>query len=52
MQKVICSIGFILVVLGIGCVDSTSMMIPVMMIAAGVVLISASARLEAKWKKE
>lgn len=52
MHKVMVGTGFILVILGIGLMDSASMLIPVTMIAAGAVLILASARLEAKWKKE
>lgn len=52
MRKVIGGIGFVLIILGIGCVDSASMLIPVLMIAAGTVLIIVSAKLEARWTKK
>ena len=52
MQKAVGGIGFVLVILGIACAGSPSMLLPVAMIGSGVVMIGAAARLEAKWVKE
>lgn len=52
MRKVIGGIGFILIILGIGCMDSASIGIPAAMIAVGALLIMLSAKLEEKWEKE
>ena len=52
MQKAIGCIGFMLVILGITCAGSPSMLLPITMIVSGVVMIGAAAWLEAKWVKE
>lgn len=52
MQKAVGGIGFALVILGIACAGSSSILLPVTMIVSGVVMIGAAAWLEAKWVKE
>lgn len=52
MQKAVGSIGFMLVILGIACAGSPSLLLPVTMIVSGVVMIGTAAWLEAKWVKE
>lgn len=52
MQKFICGIGFVLVIIGIACAESISMLLPVAMIAAGVVFVCVSAGLEEKWTEK
>ncbi len=44
--------GFVLVILGIGCVDSPSMLVPITMIATGAVLLAADAGLKQKWAEK
>lgn len=41
--------GFVLVILGIGCIDSPSLYLPIAMIASGVVLAVVSAGGEGRW---
>lgn len=41
-----------LVLLGIGCVDSPSILLPVAMIVAGAIMIAVSAIWEARWTEE
>lgn len=52
IRKIIGSTGFILVYLGIGCVESPSMLLPVTMIVSGVVMIWAAAGLEENWTEK
>lgn len=49
IRKIIGGTGFTMILLGIGCVDSPSMLLPVTMIASGAVMIWASAGLENRW---
>ncbi len=47
--------GFVLVILGIGCIDSPSLHLPITMIAAGAVLLAADAGLDGlkqKWAEK
>lgn len=52
IRKIIGNTGFVLVLLGIGCVDSPSMLLPATMISVGVVLIAVFARLEEEWTEK
>ena len=49
IHKFIGAAGFMLVILGVGCVDSPSMLVPIMMIATGAVLLAAYAGRKQKW---
>lgn len=49
IRKVVGGIGFSLVILGVGCVDSPSMLLPAVMIVAGAIMIAVCTRLEGKW---
>lgn len=44
MQRVIGGTGFVLIILGIACAGSQTMLIPVALIAAGAVMVGVSAR--------
>lgn len=44
--------GFVLVILGIGCVDSPSLFVPVTMIAAGAVFLAVYALQKQKWAEK
>ena len=50
--KAISGIGFVLVILGSACADSTSILIPMTMMVSGAVMIGASARWEEKWTEK
>ena len=47
--KVMSGIGFVLVLLGVACADSPSILIPAAMIASGAVMVGASAGAESRW---
>lgn len=44
--------GFVLVILGVGCVDSPSLFIPITMIAAGALFLAVYATLKQKWAEK
>lgn len=44
--------GFALVILGVGCVDSPSMLVPIAMIATGALLLAAYAGRKQKWTEK
>lgn len=44
--------GFVLVILGIACAGSPSMLIPVTMIVSGAVMIGVSASRKGKWTEK
>lgn len=52
IHKFIGSAGFVLVILGVGCVDSPSMLLPIVMIATGAVLLAAYAVRKQKWTEK
>ncbi len=49
LRKITGGIGITLVILGIGCIESPSLLLPITMIVTGMVLAAASAGGEAKW---
>lgn len=51
-HKLISAAGFVLVILGIGCVDSPSLLAPIMMIIVGAALVVVSAEWEERWTEE
>lgn len=51
VRKCVGGIGFVLLILGVGCVDSPSLLVPLAMIASGAVMIWTAAGLENKWTK-
>lgn len=50
--KIVSGIGFTMVLMGVGCVESESVLLPIAMIAFGAVLIAVSAGLEANYSTE
>lgn len=42
MRKIIGSIGFVLLILGVGCVDSPSLLVPLAMIVSGAIMTAAA----------
>lgn len=52
IRKIIGNTGFALILLGVGCVDSPSIFLPVTMIVSGVVMIWAAAGLEENWTEK
>lgn len=51
IHKFIGAAGFVLVILGVGCIDSPSMLVPITMIGTGAALTALSAGGEARWKE-
>mgnify|MGYP007110273823 CR=1 FL=1 len=52
IHKFIGAAGFMLVILGVGCVDSPSMLVPITMIATGALLLAAYAGRKQKWTEK
>lgn len=52
IHKLIGAAGFVLVILGIGCIDSPSLHLPITMIATGAVLLAAYAGRKQKWAEK
>lgn len=49
LRKIAGGTGFVLIILGVGGIDSPSLYLPITMIAAGAVLLAAYAGREARW---
>lgn len=52
IHKFIGAAGFMLVISGVGCVDSPSMLVPITMIATGALLLAAYAGRKQKWTEK
>lgn len=52
IHKFIGAAGFVMVILGVGCVDSPSMLVPITMIATGALLLAAYAGRKQKWTEK
>lgn len=44
--------GFVLIILGVGCVDSPSLFVPITMIAVGALFLVGYASLKQKWAEK